>query len=103
MKKPTDPRDTLRQLNKAADRQNQQFVASLLVTIAILMKQQGMTEIEISPEALATLQPGETLHPIESVSGGIAFKFFSDAPAPLAKLPSPPVLKAVDTKKGRRK
>lgn len=99
----TNPRDTLKQLGKAATRQNQQFVASLLVTVAILMKRQGLAKLDITPEELTFLQPGETLEPIVSVSGGLAFEFkTTDITPPLAKLPVPKEM-TQPTKKARRK
>lgn len=102
MQKPNDPRDTLKQLNNAAQRQNKQFVASLLVSVAILMKRQGLDKIDISPEELATLPVGSTLHPTQSLNGGIAFEFFANQPEPAARLAAPnPCLKPA--KKARRK
>jgi len=101
--KQTNPRDTLRQLGKAATRQNQQFVASLLVTVAILMKRQGLTKLDITPEELTFLKPGEQLEPIQSLTGGLAFEFkTTHVTPPLAKLPVPAAM-TKSTKKAPRK
>lgn len=97
---PGNPRDTLKQLNKAATRQNQQTVASFLVTIAVLMKRLGLNDLDITPEELKFLQPGETLEPVQSLTGGLAFKFRTEAPV-MAKLPVPDEMKPA--KKDRRK
>lgn len=106
MKKPTNPRDTIKQLNKAATRQNSQFLASMLIGVAILMKRQGMTRLDITPEELATLKPGEQLLPAISPNGGISFEFSQDLSGNdnlLGKLPTPEATKEIPAKKVRRK
>lgn len=100
MQKPTDPRDTLKQLGKAATRQNQQFVASLLISVAVMMKKQGLARLDITPEDMAALQPGETLLPVVNIAGGLSFEFQQD---PGAKLPVPVEMQEKSTKKKARR
>lgn len=84
--------DTLALLTAMNQQQSQQFMAATLLAIAIVMKKNGLTELEISPNDYALLEQGETLEPIPTVAGGMIYKFVKVQP-PLAKRVTPDVVK----------
>ncbi len=89
--------ETLSAMNEA---QTTQFVAATLLAMAVMMKKTGMTEVTITQEDFKLLEPGETLHPIPNVGGGYTYRF-AKALAPLAKLPTPAVMKKTTRKRSK--
>lgn len=88
---------TLALMSAMNQQQSQQFMAATLLAIAITMKKQGLTELEISPNDYALLEPGETLEPLPTVEGGMIYKFVKVTP-PLAKRVVPAEMKPAKAK-----
>lgn len=89
--------DTLALMSAMNQQQSQQFMAATLLAIAITMKKQGLTEMEISVNDYALLEQGETLEPIPTVDGGMIYRFVKVTP-PLAKRVVPEEMKAEPAK-----